>query len=243
MEHKHHEMCNDATGCHPDCQKSAIEKINAQFEIDAKNRTRLAKELDSLREQELEWILDQYWGLKVHRAYDAFDRIYDKLVELGATYKDRVVWGDADCGAWVEPHEKKKIVCLEVYCAMRDDNTYLYIGPKEYHDELMFKTLHARTCWPRQKLWKHGKDCWGMEDWRSVTRPSIHTYRRFDFEPGYRDGRDVGYGFTLNYLGHDRHPNVEDATWHTPDTRAALRELLSIEAGLEDPLELPGGKK
>jgi hypothetical protein len=204
--------------------------------------TQLAKTLDSLEDYHLERTLDLCWGLKADRAFAVFERGYDSLVSIGATFKDRLVWGDADCGAWVEPHDSLKIVCIEVYCAMRDDNTYLYIAPKEYIGYPMLNFLHGRTCWPRQKLDRYGKDAWGLGDWRSVTEPSIQTYRHFDFAPGYTDFRDKGYAFTLRYTDPEN-PTVEGSMYHAGQIAASLRELDGIERGLADPLELPRNLK
>ena len=82
-----------------------------------------------------------------------------------------------------------------------------------------------------------------MEDWRSVTEPSIQTYRRFDFKPGYGDFRDKGYAFTLRYHGVNGEPSVEGSMHYAGQITAALRELGGIEMGLADPLELPGKAK
>ena len=178
----------------------------------------------------LEWIAERYWGMQVAEALPVFDKAYEDLSRLNATYSDRLVWGDIDHGAWIEPHESLRIIGLENYCS-GDDNTYLFID----ESDTLGRKLHCRTCWSRQRRSKYGQH--QAESWYSYDRTSIGTYRRFKWKLCYGDLRDKGYVFTYDNVF--RTGRVDGAHGHETDIYWALWYLHRLPVGIENPCELP----
>jgi len=177
----------------------------------------------------LEWVFEKYCGWQVEEYIPVFREIHEKLSDLGATYKNRLVWGDADCGAWIEPHENKLIVCVDVYCAARDDCIYIFILDDSTSGMNCFTKFHARTCYKREKKSKYDFETWPEHS-------SIKTYRKKDWEPQYEDFRDDGYVFSFTRF---MEPKVEGAFHHYNDIYYGLFYIRAIMSGIEDPLELP----
>ncbi len=164
----------------------------------------------------LSWTFERYWGVVVEKHIAIFQEAYDALKHLGHGPKNPLVWGDIDCGAWIEPHPKKQIIVSEIYCAARDDNTYLYMLEKN----VLGYRFQGRTVWPRTKRVLPGTA------WDYVDRASLHLYRKLGFEPNYNDCRDVGYCFSMD--NHFDRPKVENA-YHQPSAiKWALRHLCNL---------------
>jgi len=202
-----------------------------------KNRSKasliLAGLMDEMRERDdtvslltLEWAFEKYWAFQVEKHLPVFDETYEKLKEIGAKYNDRVVWGDIDCGAWIEPDKRYRVIGLEIYCALRDDNTYLFIDDKISDD---WRRFSVRTCWPREKKNKFGY---------GVDQASVHTYRRSGWDTHHGDT-----GFTYERISKQSFGKVDHIFYHPDRVYWALWNLSGILGGITDhPLELPKGK-
>ena len=142
------------------------------------------------------------------------------------------MWGDIDHFYWVEPHPKKKIICVQVTCEARDDDTVIYMAPKEWHGLKILNNFHARRCWRKQK-----KQKWNFGDLRDFKEPSINTYSRHCFELIYGDPRDTGYCFTLKYDHRDK-PAAGGAMHFAGEMKSAIFKLEGLELVLKKPIKL-----
>jgi len=172
-----------------------------------------------------EWAFGRFWAKQIEDVLPDFEGACKWLKKQ----VEPISWGDADYSIWAEPTEEDhSAIVMEVHCAARDDNTYLFL-----HWKNSFNTeLHIRTCWPRLKRVR------GLRGtgWAYVEHPSLALYRREGMKPQYGDARDEGYALSYKaMLGPGRVDyayslggRVYWAFWH-------LQSLISIvqEAGEE----------
>lgn len=184
-------------------------------------------------EQLMRWSVEQFLDTQIKRYIPIFKKIYAQLENLNATYKNPLVYGDIDNSAWIEEYEDKKIIAVTCHCACADNNTHIFIlkeSLSKYYSDL----FHARTAWPRETIYKYGKENWPNDScWRDIGKPSYLTYRRHGFTPGYGDSRDKGYCFSYGGFG----SGVPIGNLY--EIFAALRALTGIQWGIDDPLYLP----
>lgn len=176
----------------------------------------------------LDWVEEQFWGQRIADYIPTFESIYSQLDDLGARYDNRLIYGDIDYGAWIEPHPTLKIIGLECYCSGADDNTHLFIQDPEIEG---FSKFHVRTCYPRARRMKYMKQFTG---WSGLDRASRSTYKQLGWLPQYGDGRDVGY--ILSYSEYD---NKVDRGGRNSHISHAMWTLETIQSGIDRPLTLP----
>jgi len=170
----------------------------------------------------VEKIKREFWGLVVRDYIPIFLSVYEILEERGNIgNSNRYVYGDIDVGVWIEPTNKKgrKVIASTRYCAMADDNTHIYILDDPHEDYPEFIKFVCKTAWPREK--KKKKSWANFGDHRDIEIPSLETYRRFNFDFGYGDGRDKGYSFAYSTFPT---PNI-DTPWYDVNIGVALRFL------------------
>lgn len=169
----------------------------------------------------LRWVREHYWGLVVERHLEMFDQIHAGLVDGKHTRKDPLIYGDIDCGTWFEPCELQKVVVLEVYCSCANDNTWLYMRPK---NNALFSEFHCRTCYP-----KANKKKWPQE-------VSLATHRRAKFNLGYGDCRDSGYAFSYQQMISFDGKKYDAKVDHADDVKTywALWNMRGIALALKD---------
>lgn len=86
-----------------------------------------------------EWMMDYYLGAKIKERIPLFEKLHTKLTELGATFEDRLEYGDLDGGIWAMVDENGvKIIANECHCSCADANIHVYLN-----DSFDF---HAREC-------------------------------------------------------------------------------------------------
>jgi hypothetical protein len=152
----------------------------------------------------LEWTKENFWGRIVEDNLKHFDSLYENLKANKHTRRNKYIYGDYDYGVWIEPSKTKhrKVIVATCYCACRDDNTTIYIKDEISPDWIRFR---VDTVWGRQK-----KNKFNFGDDRDIDTPSLVTYRKRDFEYGYRDSRDKGHVLKYDSL-HSKHGRVENA--------------------------------
>ena len=182
----------------------------------------------------MEWAKERFYGRIIEDHLQVFDDLWQMLVDKGhRCSKTASSHGDMDYSVWAEKTGKDddlKVIISTCHCAMRDDNTFLYIrsGFKYNNDPVYGKLMRSMdqfvcaTAYPRQtqsRYSRHHK--WG--DHRDIARPSIHTYRKHEFRYGYRDGRDNTHVFNFSYS--HRGAVAEKAHWTENDIPRALDNM------------------
>ncbi len=176
----------------------------------------------------LEWVEEQFWGHRIREYIPTFESIYSQLDDLGARYDNRLIYGDMDYGAWVEPHSTLKIIGLECYCSGADNNTHLYILNPEPDG---FSSFHVRTCYPRAHRNQYMKRYGG---WAGLERASRSTYKTMGWLPQYGDGRDIGY-----ILSYDEYAAKVERGGMSSHISHAMWTMETIQSGIDRPLDLP----
>ncbi len=186
---------------------------------------------DDCGQQLLNWSMDQFWAIEVKRHIPIFHEIYDSLKNLGARYKNPLVYGDIDYSVWIDNFKDIKVIASICHPSMADDNTYIFI----LNDRGVFgNTFHARSAWPREIISKYGRKNWPNDScWRDIKQPSYLTYKRHEFTLGYEDQRDKGYCFTYGGILQSGVQGQSEIIKH------ALSTLTNIKEGIKDPLYLP----
>lgn len=171
--------------------QTSIKKYKTEDPMQVKT-TRLANQMYKAFKSEknrdcgklvLQWAKDKFWYKVLQDVPKIYDEIYTLLKKHKFTNINRFTYGDIDQGVWIEPCKVKDrlVYVSERYCAMNDDNTYLYIKD--------WQGIKCVSAWKREKKCKYTKD---------VDYPSLFTYRNCDFNFGYGDFRDHGYHFTYD---------------------------------------------
>lgn len=175
----------------------------------------------------MEWAKERFYGLLVQDSIPVFDEWWQMLVDKGhRSRKTSSEHGDWDYSAWAEKTGKDnelKVIVSTCHCAMRDDNTYIYIRAGFQYDgpdldptlpainALMrsMSTFQCHTVWPREKKSRYARQSGGFGDHRDIAVPSLNTFRKDKFKYGYGDFRDDGHVFNF-HISH-RGPVVEKA--------------------------------
>lgn len=158
-----------------------------------------------------EWIFEKLAFIQISSYMEMFDDIHKQLIEKKFDCNNKLGYGDIDGSIWVEPHDEYKIVIIESHCAMRDDNTLIFIKQGS--------SLHARRVWPKQ-----------ISQYGFLKKPSLRTYQKSKWKIRYRDGRDLGYCFTLD----DLFKKVPSALYKAHEIYWSLWELNLIDSILKD---------
>lgn len=154
--------------------------------------------------------------------------------------KSYVYYGDMDVFVWIEPHDTHRVLVLRNN-ASGVDRVYMHTGIKVYEHHLSqlkemvdkdpnnlelqmsyemytsrtYCDFHAREIGDKQISHKRFK----FKDHRDIKQLSLNTLRKVDWEPMYKDFRDVGYCFSYE------HGRVQGALYHYHTIRPALTEL------------------
>lgn len=165
-----------------------------------------------------EWMMDHFWGPELHEASGQFEELHTKLAELGATFEDRLVYGDIDVGVWAgEFTDGSKYIGHECYCSCADDNVHIY-----FRDRMNF---HCRKMTPKEAK-------------KVVRNGSINHYG---------DGRDNGFCFSVEIwdfseLGEPIRIRAKDTLAFYHRVYWALWNLRGIFDGIDHPCTLTGNK-
>lgn len=170
----------------------------------------------------MEWVFEKLWVPEVERHIEPYKQAYEYLKSNGYNRKNPLIWGDIDCGAWVEPAGDLKVIALTAYCAYHNDNTYVYI----LDENLIHTNFHARKAYPRMHRIIKGTG------WDYVDRASLKLYRDQKFKLNHSDARDVGYCFS--YSGEKK---VDRAYYYQSDVYWALWNLRSLFEAIEEDKE------
>jgi len=159
----------------------------------------------------LDRVFDRMWGhVFKNTVVPNLLKIYESLVLKNKTEKKPFVFDDGDCSLWYIPCPKKKDKDKKVFVYTSNHNGFLFVingGP-----DLMGTTVHIRQFWreydPTEKYGLELKTSveqqirysHHFEDYSDdiagniyISRPSLNTFAKSDYEPVYGDGRDCGY--------------------------------------------------
>jgi hypothetical protein len=210
-------------------------KLAAKFQKDSPNGTEtcadmLAQMFFDFREEDhsmrmllLDWTLERFYGLVIEQLLPNFDMMWKFLTEHKATTDNRLVWGDADDGAWVIPcepehyYETVKVIGHESYCTCRDENVIFFMKI----ESPVHTRLHTRNL---------------------LTTPKI----RFDgkAEMPYKDCRDPGYIFSYEKMirldgERTTFPTVDRPLTFIKEVEYGIQVLGGFRYGVENPLDIP----
>jgi len=142
----------------------------------------------------LGWGKDCFWGKMVVRHLSYFDQLWEWLNERKHhSSRTGISLGDVDYSVWIEKpkDECTKVIISTCHCRCCDDNTTVFIRTKYDAVGLLSSLGHFNvvTVWPKEKKSKYGP----FGDHRDIDLPSLNTYRKENWEWGYRDNRDKGH--------------------------------------------------
>lgn len=161
----------------------------------------------------LEWAVNRYMYLEVEKRISKFKEIVSKLKDLECTSQDNGIWyGDADVYAWIE---EDKYLILRNVVTCRDDNIFVY-SLRDFGDEDLLTSFLCQTFWENEvREYKTAT----FNDHRDIKYPSLETLRKCNYDFGYKDTRDKGFGFEL------KHNKTEGGLSHFINVSSALKEL------------------
>ncbi len=167
----------------------------------------------------LEWSKARFYGLLVRDYIPVFLKLYEAL-ERGKNFSRStgVEYGDLQGSIWIEKDNKYKVVAATNNSVCRDDSTILFI----------FKENSITTKFLCRRVWlKEVKNNYGYNDCRDIKRPALQTYRDYNFDFGYGDGRDEGHCFSYkdDHYGEKSDLVLDKPQWDEDEIIISLNEL------------------
>jgi len=169
----------------------------------------------------LDWIKSRFWGRVIEDHIPIFNEAFNLLKRYEHdSYKNGIEFGDWDSTTWYEEVEGDdfqftQVILSKSHCSCNGDDTHIYIRSGCIPIPECNKFL-CRTAWDKQK-----KNRFSFGDHRDIELPSVHTYRRHNFNFGYGDARDKGHVFS--YKGSIG--GVDNPGWHETKIPTGLQIL------------------
>jgi hypothetical protein len=186
----------------------------------------------------LEWLVEHYIGRKVAKNIDDIKLVVEALKTAGFTEDNPYDYNDSDNRLFYIPHKEYLI-----FCAESQNTRYIYILSgnrlhiRRYYDEYDFDG--EKDKWEKEEEEFYTKkgiraaianSFWLNTQWSDCIatdnhyphRPSLQHFKDCDFDPRYKDCRDIGYVLTYENLMGSR---VDRAIFHYMEIKHAFFQL------------------
>jgi hypothetical protein len=142
----------------------------------------------------IEYAKNVFWGQVIKDFLPVFEDVWSKLLK-GNHYKNNPFWhGDADYSVWIEKPKAshRKVIVSICHCSGNGNDTHIFIQDKSDKNEILDEWIRFRiaTAWDRQVSRIKGHK---FGDLRDIIKPSLRTFRDFDFSPLSRLRAEAGH--------------------------------------------------
>lgn len=142
----------------------------------------------------IEYAKEVFWGQVIKDFFLIFDNVWNRLHNDNYYKNNTFDHGDADYSVWIEEPKAKyrKVIISTCHCSCNGNDTFIFMQDKFDQDKNSDEWILFRiaTAWGRQITRRKGHK---FGDSRDIIRPSVRTFRDFDFSPLHGGFHDRGH--------------------------------------------------